>query len=251
MAKLILTFHGNPVNETELEKEYTTIGRKADNDIQVDNLAVSGHHARIIRILNDYFLEDLDSTNGTTVNGTPVTKHALNTGDRIEIGKHLLEFVNEDQGEEDDLEKTVVMSFGAMSNLINQPAAEAAPASAPAAPPPAAAPAAPVAPVATAAPAPAAEPAKQDARLQILNGPNSGRELKLVKEVTTLGKKGVQVVAITHRHHGYFMVQIDGGPNNDRKLIVNGAQVGPQAYQLQDQDVVEMAGVKMGFFLDD
>jgi hypothetical protein len=215
MAKLILTFHGNPVNETELEKEYTTIGRKADNDIQVDNLAVSGHHARIIRILNDYFLEDLDSTNGTTVNGTPVTKHALNTGDRIEIGKHLLEFVNED---------------------------------APAAPPPAAAPAAPVAPV---APAPAAEPAKQDARLQILNGPNSGRELKLVKEVTTLGKKGVQVVAITHRHHGYFMVQIDGGPNNDRKLIVNGAQVGPQAYQLQDQDVVEMAGVKMGFFLDD
>ena len=59
------------------------------------------------------------------------------------------------------------------------------------------------------------------------------------------------MVAITRRHHGYFMVQIDGGQNNDRKLIVNGAQVGPQAYHLQDQDVVEMAGVKMGFFLDD
>ncbi len=235
MAKLILTFHGNPVGETELVKEYTTIGRKSDNDVQVDNLAVSGHHARIIRILNDYFLEDLDSTNGTNVNGTPVTKHALNHGDRIDIGKHQLEFVNEDQDDAaDDLEKTVVMSFGAMGNLINKPAAEPAPA----APKPAAAP----------QPA-AAEP--NDARLQILNGPNSGRELKLVKEVTTLGKKGVQVVAITRRHHGYFMVQIDGGPNNDRKLIVNGAQVGPQAYHLQDQDVVEMAGVKMGFFLDD
>ena len=239
MAKLILTFHGNPVGETELEKEYTTIGRKSDNDIQVDNLAVSGHHARIIRILNDFFLEDLDSTNGTTVNGTPVTKHALNHGDRIDIGKHQLEFVNEEQDDAaDDLEKTVVMSFGAMGNLINTPAAEAPQASAPA---PAAAP----------PPAPAAQPEPQAARLQILNGPNSGRELKLVKEVTTLGKKGVQVVAITRRHHGYFMVQIDGGQNNDRKLIVNGAQVGPQAYHLQDQDVVEMAGVKMGFFLDD
>jgi hypothetical protein len=239
MAKLILTFHGNPVGETELEKEYTTIGRKSDNDIQVDNLAVSGHHARIIRILNDFFLEDLDSTNGTTVNGTPVTKHALNHGDRIDIGKHQLEFVNEEQDDTaDDLEKTVVMSFGAMGNLINKPAAEAPQASAPA---PAAAP----------PPAPAAQPEPQAARLQILNGPNSGRELKLVKEVTTLGKKGVQVVAITRRHHGYFMVQIDGGQNNDRKLIVNGAQVGPQAYHLQDQDVVEMAGVKMGFFLDD
>jgi pSer/pThr/pTyr-binding forkhead associated (FHA) protein len=238
MAKLILTFHGNPVGETELEKEYTTIGRKSDNDIQVDNLAVSGHHARIIRILNDFFLEDLDSTNGTTVNGTPVTKHALNHGDRIDIGKHQLEFVNEEQDDAaDDLEKTVVMSFGAMGNLINKPAAEAPQASAPA-------PAAPP-------PAPAAQPEPQAARLQILNGPNSGRELKLVKEVTTLGKKGVQVVAITRRHHGYFMVQIDGGQNNDRKLIVNGAQVGPQAYHLQDQDVVEMAGVKMGFFLDD
>ncbi len=232
MAKLILTFHGNPVGETELEKEFTTIGRKPDNDVQIDNLAVSGHHARVIRILNDYFLEDLDSTNGTSVNGTPISKHALNDGDRIDIGKHQLQFVNEDQGETaDDLEKTVVMNFAAMGNLINKPAAEPAPAAAPPPPPPAA--------------------VREEARLQILNGPNSGRELKLVKEVTTLGKKGVQVVAITRRHHGYFMVQIDGGPNNDRKLIVNGAQVGPQAYHLQDQDVVEMAGIKMGFFLDD
>ncbi len=232
MAKLILTFHGNPVGETELEKEFTTIGRKPDNDVQIDNLAVSGHHARVIRILNDYFLEDLDSTNGTSVNGTPISKHALNDGDRIDIGKHQLQFVNEDQGETaDDLEKTVVMNFATMGNLINKPAAEPAPAAAPPPPPPAA--------------------VREEARLQILNGPNSGRELKLVKEVTTLGKKGVQVVAITRRHHGYFMVQIDGGPNNDRKLIVNGAQVGPQAYHLQDQDVVEMAGIKMGFFLDD
>ncbi len=245
MAKLILTFHGNQVGETELSKEYTSIGRKTDNDIQVDNLAVSGHHARVIRILNDFFLEDLDSTNGTTVNGSPVRKHALQDGDRIDIGKHQLQFANEEQDEQaDDLEKTVVMSFSAMGNLLNKPAGESAPAPTP---PPAATPA----PAAEPAPQPAAVAAPTEARLQILSGPNSGRELKLTKEVTTLGKKGVQVVAITRRHHGYFMVQIEGGPDNTRRLVVNGAPVGPQAYHLQDQDVVEMAGVKMGFFLDD
>jgi pSer/pThr/pTyr-binding forkhead associated (FHA) protein len=234
MAKLILTFHGSPVSETDLTKEYTTVGRKSDNDVQIDNLAVSGHHARIIRILNDYFLEDLDSTNGTTVNGTPVRKHALQHGDRIDVGKHQLQFVNEEQDESsDDLEKTVVMNFSAMNSVLNkapEPAAEPVP-------PPAA--------------APAPQPVAEDARLQILNGPNAGRELRLTKEVTTLGKKGLQVVAISRRHHGYFMVQIDGGPDNARKLVVNGTPTGPQAYHLQDQDVIEMAGVKMGFFLGD
>jgi pSer/pThr/pTyr-binding forkhead associated (FHA) protein len=242
MAKLILTFHGSPVGETDLTKEYTTIGRKSDNDVQIDNLAVSGHHARIIRILNDYFLEDLDSTNGTTVNGTPVRKHALQHGDRIDVGKHQLQFVNEEQDESsDDLEKTVVMNFSAMNSVLNKapeptPAPAAEPVTEPA-PPPAA--------------APAPRPVAADARLQILNGPNAGRELRLTKEVTTLGKKGLQVVAISRRQHGYFMVQIDGGPDNARKLVVNGTPTGPQAYHLQDQDVIEMAGVKMGFFLGD
>jgi len=246
MAKLTLTFHGNPIGETELSKEYTSIGRKSDNDIQVDNLAVSGHHARIIRIMNDYFLEDLESTNGTSVNGSPVRKHALVDGDRIDIGKHQLQFVNEEQEEQaDDLEKTVVMSFSAMGNLLNKPPSDAV------ATPPVAEPTPPPAPEPTPVVEPVAEVVPEEARLQILSGPNSGRELKLVKEVTTLGKKGVQVVAITRRHHGYFMVQIDGGTDNTLRLVVNGAPVGPQAYHLQDQDVVEMAGVKMGFFLSD
>jgi len=242
MAKLNLTFHGNEVGEFDLTREYTTIGRKADNDIQVDNLAVSGHHARIIKILNDYFLEDLDSTNGTTVNGSPVKKHALRDGDVIDIGKHQLRFANESEDEEaEDLEKTVVMRPGAMSGLINSlPKAAPAPT-----PPPAAAPV----PIPTPAPPPepvAAQPLQ--ARLQILSGPNAGRELKLVKEVTTLGKKGLQVAAITHRDNGYYLVHIEGGPNNDRFPILNGEKIGPQAHRLQDGDIIEMAGIKMGFF---
>ena len=132
-----------------------------------------------------------------------------------------------------------------MGNLLNKPPSDAV------ATPPVAEPTPPPAPEPTPVVEPVAEVVPEEARLQILSGPNSGRELKLVKEVTTLGKKGVQVVAITRRHHGYFMVQIDGGTDNTLRLVVNGAPVGPQAYHLQDQDVVEMAGVKMGFFLSD
>lgn len=243
MAKLILTFHGNEIEEFELSREYTTIGRKSDNDIQIDNLAVSGHHARVIKILSDYFLEDLDSTNGTSVNGSPVKKHPLSNGDSIDIGKHQLRFVNEDQdADADELEKTVVMRPSAMSGLFAAAQKEAPPPKPEAAQPPPAAPAAKPA-------EPAAAQGQARARLQILSGPNAGRELLLTKEVTTLGKKGLQVAAITHRANGYFLVHIEGGPDNKKYPLVNGQPAGPQAYHLQDQDVIEMAGIKMGFFI--
>ena len=82
-AKLVLSLNASVLGEYGLEKERITIGRKPDNDIQVDNLAVSGQHAAIITILNDSFLEDLDSTNGTFVNGKLIKKHALKNGDVI------------------------------------------------------------------------------------------------------------------------------------------------------------------------
>ena len=79
MAKLILSMDGLVLKEIPLTKERTTIGRKPHNDIQIDNLAVSGEHAAIITILNDSFIEDLGSTNGTMVNGKPIKKHFLRT----------------------------------------------------------------------------------------------------------------------------------------------------------------------------
>jgi pSer/pThr/pTyr-binding forkhead associated (FHA) protein len=246
MAKLILTFHGSEVGEYDLTREYTTVGRKSDNDIQVDNLAVSGHHARVIRILSDYFLEDLDSTNGTSVNGSPVKKHALRHGDVIDIGKHQLHFVNENEADqEDDLEKTVVMRPGSISSLLRPQSPPAAREERPAPAPPPPAPVTPRAAPATEAPEPTAP---GDARLRILTGPNAGRELKLVKEVTTLGKRGLQVASITRRDNGYFLLHIEGGEDNTRYPVVNGAAVGPQAYRLQDHDVIEMAGIRMSFF---
>jgi pSer/pThr/pTyr-binding forkhead associated (FHA) protein len=88
MAKLIMSLDNAVIREVPLDKERVTIGRKPHNDIQIDNLAVSGEHALIVTILNDSFLEDLGSTNGTLVNGNPVKKHILQSNDVIEIGKY-------------------------------------------------------------------------------------------------------------------------------------------------------------------
>jgi pSer/pThr/pTyr-binding forkhead associated (FHA) protein len=82
MAKLILSLEGSVIREIPLDKERISIGRKAQNDIQIENLAVSGEHACIVTILNDSFLEDLGSTNGTLVNGNPIKKHILQDSGR-------------------------------------------------------------------------------------------------------------------------------------------------------------------------
>ncbi len=95
MAKVILSLEGSVIREVSLDKERVTIGRKPQNDIQTENLAVSSEHARIVTILNDSFLEDLGSTNGTLVNGNPIKKHILQNNDVIEIGKYMLKFTSE------------------------------------------------------------------------------------------------------------------------------------------------------------
>lgn len=95
MATLILSMDGLVLKEIALSKERMTIGRKSRNDIQIDNPAISGDHAAIVTILKDSFLEDLGSTNGTLVNGQPVTKHFLRNNDVIEVGKYRLKYVND------------------------------------------------------------------------------------------------------------------------------------------------------------
>jgi pSer/pThr/pTyr-binding forkhead associated (FHA) protein len=97
MPRLILSMDGLVLKEMPLEKERTTIGRKPHNDIQIDNLAISGEHAAIVTIQNDAFLEDLNSTNGTYVNGQPVKKHVLQNNDVVELGKYRLKFLAEQQ----------------------------------------------------------------------------------------------------------------------------------------------------------
>lgn len=261
MAKLILSVDGQVLKEHVLSKERTLIGRKPHNDIQIDNLAVSGEHAAIITILNDSFIEDLGSTNGTMVNGKPIKKHFLQANDVIEIGKHKLKYFNDapSQTSSADFEKTMI---------IRSPAKPAAPA----APPPAAAPAAQAAPpappaervssdtvtnmkamapeVVKAAPPPAAPTAHADhaplpdAAIQVLSGAAAGRTLDLTKNLTTIGKPGLQVAVITKRPNGYFITHVEGASYP----TLNGASLGATAHPLADHDMIEIAGVKMEFF---
>jgi FHA domain len=296
MAKLILSMDGLVLKEIPLTKERTTIGRKPHNDIQIDNLAVSGEHAVIVTILNDSFLEDLGSTNGTVVNGNPVKKHFLQNNDVVELGKYKLKFIGDTApaaaGEKADFEKTMVLRPSAMKAAADQakaagggaqaavaqraaavqqavatataagfadkdaakpaapnpatvsspPPAPVAPAAAPAKVP-AAAPAAPASPAPS--PAPAGKPGQTLGAIQLLSGGNAGKELELTKPLTTLGKPGVQVAVLTRRPQGYFITHVEGAS----RPTVNGQAIGAAPHSRKDHDVIELAGVKMEFFL--
>ena len=285
MAKLILSIDGSVIREIPLNKDRVTIGRKPQNDIPIENLAVSGEHACIVTILDDSFLEDLGSTNGTLVNGNPIKKHILQNNDVIEIGKYKMKYVVEAgmaaaaPAPADDFERTMVMRSPAKpAASVPKPAAATASTprplgpSSPTPPPPAAAttstprPAGPWSPspplaaampkpalapaVAAPAPAPATKPAVSAepqplAALQILTGGAAGKEIELVKNLTTLGKPGVQVAVITRRPQGYFLTHVEGASFP----VVNGKALDAQARQLNDHDVIELAGVKMEFFV--
>lgn len=249
-AKLILSMDGLVLKEIPLTKERTTIGRKPHNDIQIDNLAISGEHSVIVTILNDSFLEDLNSTNGTYVNGQPIKKHFLQNNDVIELGKYKLKYINEtpSQTTAADFEKTMVLRPDLMKKTTEQAAAKApsmidtqvgmkaVDTQTGMAPPPQAA-----TPAVAAAPPHAASLGV----IQILTGANAGKELELTKNLTTLGKPGVQVAVITRRPHGYFITHVEGA----NFPVVNGTALDTHPRELKDHDVIELAGVKMEFFL--
>lgn len=220
MPRLILSMDGLVLKEMVLEKERTTIGRKPHNDIQIDNLAISGDHAAIVTILNDAFLEDMNSTNGTYVNGQPVKKHVLQNNDVIELGKYRLKYIS-DGGAPLAADQDVSFSQSIGTDNGRQAAA------APEAPP---------------APAPASSSAV--GMIQILSGTHAGRTLELSKSLTTLGKPGTQVAVITRRPHGYFITHVEGTVFP----VVNGRALDAQAHRLNDNDIIEIAGVKMEFF---
>ena len=258
MAKLILSMDGLVLKEFSLAKERTTIGRKPHNDIQIDNLAVSGEHAVIVTILNDSFLEDLGSTNGTLVNGQQVKKHFLQNNDVVELGKYKLKYIGEAAApaKAADFEKTMILRPGAM-----RPQPAPAPAVSPAQVAAATATSAASAPASAqknfgdtqinqgAAPAPASKQApgaapQRTGAVKILTGGNSGRQLELTKPLTTLGKPGVQVSVITRRPQGYFISHVEGATHP----VVNGKTLDKQAHPLNEHDIIELAGVKMEFF---
>ncbi len=254
MAKLHFSLEGNSLGEFVLNKERTTIGRRPSSDIHIDNLAVSGDHAVIVTIGNDSFLEYLDSTNGTLVNTKPVKKHVLAHNDVIEFGKYQLKYENKFQ------EKAPATNHGFENTVVLRPAkleVVAAPIATPetnaaeairetkSPEPEVSGESAPVNP-SKVAPVNPSESVAKTGRLQVLSGANAGNALLLNKSLTTLGTPGVQVAVVTKRPHGYFISHVEG----ESLPLVNGLKIGAQAQALNDRDVIDMAGLKMEFFLD-
>ena len=221
MGKLVVSLDGVVIKEVQITKDKTTLGRRPYNDIVIDNLAVSGEHAVLQMVGADVFIEDLNSTNGTYINGKAVKKQLLSHNDTVEIGKYKIKFIVEDGT---DYEKTMIMKPGA------------------------------------ARPPTAAQPGYQHsgfgasgfgslgasatpASIRVLNGAAAGREVTLTKVVTTVGKPGVQVASITKRPGGYVLAHVEG----TLQPTVNGNPVTGETVHLKNGDVIELAGTQMQF----
>ncbi len=204
MPKMIVSIDGVVIKEVQLTKDRTTLGRRPYNDIVIDNLAVSGEHAVLQMSGAEVFLEDLNSTNGTYVNGKAIKKQQLGNGDTVEIGKYKIKFIHD--GSPDSYEKTMVINT----------AQGASPGDAETVGP---------------------------AAIRVMSGAAAGREVPLVKVVTTIGKPGVAVAAITKRPHGYVVALVEGV----NKPTVNGQPLGNDPVQLHNGDLIELAGTQMQF----
>jgi pSer/pThr/pTyr-binding forkhead associated (FHA) protein len=208
MPKLIVLIDGVVVKEVQLIKDRTALGRRPYNDVVLDNLAVSGEHAIIQMAGDDVFLEDLNSTNGTYVNGKAVKKQLLLNDDAIEIGKFKIRFINEAHG-----------SLAAASGDLVPPEAGSP------------------------HQAPPGELGLTSASIKVLSGAATGREVNLVKIVTTIGKPGQAVAAITKRPSGYVIAYVDGSS----RPIINQQPIGDEPVPLSSGDVFELAGTQMQF----
>ena len=215
---MIVSIDGVVIKEVQLTKDRTTLGRRPYNDIVIDNLAVSGEHAVLQMTGSEVFLEDLNSTNGTYVNGKAVKKQLLQNSDTVEIGKYKIKYINEATGP--SFEKTMIMKAGALVPGLGQSGAPAAPAA-----------------------AHAPDLSHTKAAIKVLSGAAAGREVPLVKVVTTIGKPGVAVAAITKRPQGFVVAHVDG----TSKPTLNGAPVGAEAVSLKNGDLLELAGTQMQF----
>lgn len=203
MPKVIVLLDDVVVKEVQLIKEKTTIGRRPYNDIVIDNLAVSGEHAMVQTIAGNSFLEDLNSTNGTYLNGTLVKKQRLQNGDTFEIGKCKLKFLG-------DFVTRSAAGSGALTGATESSDAGSGPV---------------------------------QAAIKVLSGSASGREVPLTKVVTTIGKPGIAVAAVTRRQHGYVVHHVEGAGNP----MLNGETIGADPIPLKNGDVIELAGTRMQF----
>ena len=234
MAKLVLTLEGDFLAEFPLDKARLSIGRRPNCDIRLENLAISGEHAVVVPEDGVFYLEDNQSTNGTLVNGRAITRHLLQDGDMIGLGRHQIEYREEDLAAERGFEKTVfvmpvIKSMLAGADKQNNDADSVSAQTA-----------------GNAGQQGNGQQPSGPAKVRVLNGASQGREVELMKTLTTLGKGGVQVAVITRRAQGYFLAHVEG----EGRPVLNGNAVGMQAQGLAHGDIIELAGIRMLFILE-
>jgi len=220
MGKLVVSLDGVVIKEVQITKDKTTLGRRPYNDIVIDNLAVSGEHGVLQMLGNDVFIEDLNSTNGTYINGKAVKKQLLAHNDTVEIGKYKIKYLVDDGT---DYEKTMIMKPGSIpqpsySHGFAQTSVQSSGFGA------------------------LAQPVLPGS-IKVLNGAAAGREVALTKVVTTVGKPGVQVASITKRPGGYVFAHVEGA----NRPTVNGNPLIGDTMHLKNGDVIELAGTQMQF----
>ena len=231
MGKLVVSLDGVVIKDVQITKDKTTLGRRPYNDIVIDNLAVSGEHAVLQMVGADVFIEDLNSTNGTYINGKAIKKQLLTHNDTVEIGKYKIKFLVD---ESSDYEKTLIMrpSSGVPPLGSAHPMQSAHPAYASQA-----------SGFGSLGSPSAAPPAVPPASIKVLNGAAAGREVTLTKVVTTVGKPGVQVASITKRPNGYAFAHVEGA----MRPSINGVPLVGDSVPLRNGDVIELAGTQMQF----
>lgn len=223
MGKLVVSLDGVVIKEVQITKDKTTLGRRPYNDIVIDNLAVSGEHAVLQMVGADVFIEDLNSTNGTYINGKAIKKQLLQHNDTVEIGKYKIKYLVEDGT---DYEKTMIMKPGAHAGAAATPPGFAS-----------------TAPLSTPSGFGTLGGAATSASIRVLNGAAAGREVALTKVVTTVGKPGVQVASITKRPGGYVFAHVEGAA----RPTINGIALSAESVHLKNGDVIELAGTQMQF----
>ena len=225
MGKLVVSLDGVVIKEVQITKDKTTLGRRPYNDIVIDNLAVSGEHAVLQMVGQDVFIEDLNSTNGTYINGKAVKKQLLAHNDTVEVGKYKIKFMVDDGT---DYEKTMIMKPGAMSGAAGAGYTSTGRTSG-------------FGGLSSAASA--ASGNVGPATIRVMNGAAAGREVVLTKVVTTVGKPGVQVASITKRPTGYVLAHVEGAS----RPTVNSTPLTGETVSLKNGDVIELAGTQMQF----
>lgn len=222
MGKLVVSLDGVVIKEVQIIKDKTTLGRRPYNDIVIDNLAVSGEHAVLQMVGQDVFIEDLNSTNGTYINGKAVKKQLLAHNDTVEIGKYKIKYLVEEGG---DYEKTMIMRQGAAGAAAGAP------------------PFSQTSGLGANSGFGSLGASSNPATIKVLNGAAAGREVSLTKVVTTVGKPGVQVASITKRPGGYVIAHVEG----THRPSINGTPLTGDSVHLKNGDVIELAGTQMQF----